>query len=148
MNQKDFSTTIVVTQTPEQVFKAINNPCDWWAGEIEGDSSKLNDEFSYRYKEIHYSKQRVIEMIPNRKVVWLITESNLNFTKDPSEWTGTKVSFEIVDKDGETELRFSHLGLIPEVECFDACSGAWTQLIQQGLFSLITKGESAQISLG
>nr|WP_067056402.1 SRPBCC domain-containing protein [Mucilaginibacter sp. L294] len=148
MKAHDFTTTLLVDQSPAAVFNAINNVRDWWSGEIEGSSAKLNDEFTYRYKEFHLSGQRVVEMIPDQKVVWLVTESSLNFTEDRNEWTGTKISFEITEKDGKTELRFSHLGLVPEIECFDSCSGAWTQLIQEGLFSLITTGKSEKVDFG
>jgi hypothetical protein len=48
MKKQYFSTTIVVDQTPEQVFDAINNPRNWWSGEIEGNTARLHDEFTYR----------------------------------------------------------------------------------------------------
>ena len=147
MKTHDFTTTFLVDQSPKEVFNAINKPQNWWPGEIEGSSAKLNDEFTYRYKEIHFSKQRVVEMIPDQKVVWLVTDSNLNFTKDINEWTGTKISFEITEKNGKTELRFSHIGLVPDIECFNDCSGAWTQIIHQSLASLITSGEGRQLVL-
>jgi len=152
MTTTDFSTTILVNQTPEEVFNAINNPAAWWSGEIKGSTEKLNDEFTYRYKDLHFSNQRIVEMIPGQKVVWLVTESMLNYAEDKSEWTGTKIIFEIDERDDKsdsyrTKLRFSHLGLVPEVECFDSCSNAWTQLIQQSLFNLITTGETDLIAL-
>ncbi len=106
MKTSDFSTTILVDKSPEEVFHAINNVGGWWSGDIEGRSTKLNDEFTYRYKDIHFSKQRVVEMIPDQKVVWLITDSNLNFTKDAHEWIGTKISFEITEKDGKNGTSF------------------------------------------
>lgn len=77
MTTADFSTTILVDQTPKEVYDAINNPRAWWSGEIEGNTDKLNDEFTYRYKDLHLSKQRIVEMIPGKKVVWLVTESQL-----------------------------------------------------------------------
>ncbi len=80
-------------------------------------------------------------------MVWLVTDSRLNYTEDVNEWTGTKISFEITEKDGKTELRFSHIGLVPEIECFDSCSGAWTQLVHQSLASLITSGEGRKLVL-
>jgi len=147
MTTSDFTTTIVVDQTPKQVFSAINNPQDWWSGEIKGSTEKLNDEFSYRYKELHFSKQRIVEMIPDQKVVWLVTESIINYAEDKSEWTGTKISFEISEQDNKTQLRFTHLGLDPEIECFDSCSNSWSRLIQQSLFSLITTGKVEPIRL-
>ena len=148
MNKQDFTTTIVVDQTPEQVFNAINNPQAWWSGKITGDTDKLNDEFTYRYKDLHMSKQRIIEMIPNRKVAWHVTESQINYAEDKREWTGTKMIFEISELDNKTQLRFTHLGLDPEIECFESCSNSWSQLIRQGLFSLITTGKGEEIFLG
>ncbi|MDB5285212.1 MAG: hypothetical protein JWR05_161 [Mucilaginibacter sp.] len=147
MKTHNFTTTLLVGQSPKEVFNAVNKPQNWWSGEIEGSSAKLNDEFTYRYKEIHFSKQRVVEMIPNQKVVWLVTDSRINYTEDINEWTGTKISFEITEKDSKTELRFSHIGLVPEIECFDSCSSTWTQLVHQSLASLITSGEGRQLVL-
>lgn len=148
MTTSDFTTTIVVDQTPKQVFNAINNPRAWWSGEIKGSTEKLNDEFTYRYKDLHLSKQRIVEMIPGKKVVWLVTESQINYAEDRREWTDTKISFEISEKDNKTQLRFTHLGLVPGIECFDSCSNSWSQLIQQGLLGLITTGRGKKILLG
>jgi len=147
MKTHDFTTTLLVDQSPKEVFNAVNSPQNWWSGEIEGSSVKLNDEFTYRYKEIHFSKQRVVEMIPEQKVVWLVTDCCFKYTEDINEWTGTKISFEITEQGGKTELRFSHIGLVPEIECFESCSGAWTQLVHQSLASLITSGEGRQLVL-
>ncbi len=147
MTTTDFSTALLVDQTPQEVFDAINNPPAWWSGEIEGHTNKLNDEFTYRYKELHLSKQRIVEMIPGKKVVWLVIESQINYAEDKSEWTGTKISFEIAEQDSKTQLRFTHLGLDPGIECFDSCSNSWRQLIQQSLFSLITTGKAEPIRL-
>ena len=147
MKTSDFTTSILVDQTQKEVFDAVNNPQIWWSGDIAGSSEKINDEFTYRYKDIHYSKQRIVEMVPDQKVVWLVTESQLNFTADVSEWTGTKIIFEISNEDNKTRLNFTHQGLYPEIECFDACSGAWSQIIQQSLFSLIRTGKVEQLNL-
>jgi hypothetical protein len=145
MMTKDFTSTILVDKTPKEVFNAINNVRGWWQGEIAGNTDKLNDEFTYRMNELHFSKQKVVELIPYKKVVWLITESKLNFVRNKSEWTGTKISFEISEKNNKTQLRFSHFGLIPEIECFGGCSNAWSELVQKSLFSLITTGKGKNV---
>jgi len=141
MKTSDFTTTISVDQTPQEAFDAINNVRDWWPGEIEGNTTKLNDEFSYRYKKMHYSNQKLVEVIPGKKVIWLVTESSLNFVENKSEWTGTKIIFEIFENDNKTQVRFTHQGLVPQFECFDACSNAWTDIIRDGLRALITTGK-------
>ena len=147
MATTDFTTTIVVDNTPKEVFNAINNVRGWWQGEFEGNSEKLNDEFIYRMEEVHYSKQKETELIPNEKVVWLITDSKLNPLKfkDESEWTGTKIIFEISQKNNKTQVRFTHVGLIPTFECYGDCSWAWGQLIEESLFNLITTGKGINV---
>jgi hypothetical protein len=143
--QTDFTTIILVNQTPDEVFNAINNVRGWWQGEIEGSTNKLNDEFTYRMKEFHFSKQKLVEVIPDKKIVWLVTESQLNFIKDKNEWTGTKIIFDISEINNKTQLRFTHQGLVPKIECYNDCSNGWSQLIQQSLFSLITTGKGKKI---
>ena len=141
MTTTDFTTTLVVDQTPEDVFNAVNNVRGWWSEEIEGGTEKLNDEFTYHYKDVHISKMKLIEVIPNEKVVWLVMDNHFNFTKDRSEWKGTRISFEISQKDNKTQIRFTHLGLVPEYECYDICRDAWSNYIRNSLRSLITTGE-------
>jgi ribosome-associated toxin RatA of RatAB toxin-antitoxin module len=143
--QTDLTIIILVNQTPKEVFDAINNVSAWWQGEVEGGTNKLNDEFTYRMKEHHFSKQKIVEMIPDKKVVWLVTESQLNFINNKNEWAGTKISFEISEINNKTQLRFTHIGLVPDVECYGACSNGWNQLIKQSLFSLITTSEAKKV---
>jgi hypothetical protein len=141
----NFTTTFFVNETPKQVFDTVNNVRGWWQGKIEGKTDKLNEEFTYRMQEFHFSKQKVVELIPNEKVSWLVTDSKLNFIKDKSEWTGSTIIFEISEINNKTQLRFTHVGLWPKIECYDSCSNAWTKLIQQSLFSLITTGKGVDI---
>ncbi|HEY6143205.1 MAG TPA: SRPBCC domain-containing protein [Flavobacterium sp.] len=147
MGVANFSTTILVDNSAKEVFDAINNVRAWWQGEIEGNTDQLNEEFIYRMEEIHFSKQKVVELMPNEKVIWLVTDSKLNPLKfkDESEWTGTKIIFEIIEIKNKTQLRFTHLGLIPTFECYGDCSWAWGQLIEESLFSLITTGKGKNV---
>ena len=141
MNTPDFTTTILVNQAPEQVFNAINNVRGWWSEEIEGSTEKLNDEFKYHFEDLHRCKIKLIEVVPGKKVVWLVLDNYFKFTKDKTEWTGTKIIFEITKKDNQTQVRFTHLGLVPEYECFEVCKNGWTHYIQQSLLGLVTTGK-------
>lgn len=141
MENQSFTTTLLVDQTPEAVFNAVTNPRGWWSEEIAGGTAKLNDEFNYHFQDIHLSKMKLTEVVPNKKVVWLVMDNQFNFTKDKSEWTGNKIVFEITQKDNKTQLQFTHQGLVPAYECYDACSNGWTHYIGKSLLDLITTGK-------
>jgi hypothetical protein len=138
MTTSDFTTTLLVDQTPEEVLNAINNVRGWWSENIDGGTEKLNDEFIYQYKDVHYCKIKVIELVPNQKVGWLVLDNYFKFTEDKSEWKGTKIIFDISQKDNQTEIRFTHEGLVPQYECYEICREAWTNYIQDSLLGLIT----------
>lgn len=144
MTSRDYTTRIRVNATPERVFDAINDVRGWWAGEIEGETSRIGDEFTYRYENFHTSKQRVTELVRGNRIVWIVLSSELNFIEDKSEWNGTRIEFDLARQGDETEIRFTHAGLNPEVECFEACSNAWGFLIGTSLRAFIEtgKGES------
>jgi Activator of Hsp90 ATPase homolog 1-like protein len=141
MTTTDFTTTILVSQTPEDVFNAINNVRGWWSEEIEGSTDKLNETWTYHYEDRHRCKMKIIEFIPYKKVVWLVEENYFDFTNDKTEWTGNKIIFEITEKEGKTQLQFTQSGLVPEYECYTICQGAWTTYIQKSLQNLITTGK-------
>jgi hypothetical protein len=141
IHSRDFVVAFSVDQSPEEVFDAVNNVRGWWSEEIEGDTDRLGAAFEFHYQDIHRSTQKITEFVPGRKVAWLVTDAQLNFVKDKSEWEGTEVVFEITKKGDKAELRFTHAGLVPAFECYDACSGAWGFYVGDSLRSLITTGK-------
>ena len=141
MENKDLTITILVDATPKQAFDAINNVRGWWSEEIEGDTDKLNAVFDYHYKDVHRCKMKITELVPDKKVVWLVLENHFNFIQDNSEWVGNKISFEISEKDGKTQVHFTQFGLVPQYECYDVCDEAWTNYITRSLRDLITTGK-------
>ncbi len=122
MKSQNYSTAFTVDQTPEEAFAAINNVRGWWSGNIEGN-------------------KKITESIHGKKIVWLVLDSHLNFIEDKTEWNGTKITFDIAKKGDKTEVRFTHMGLTPEVECYGACSNAWGGYINRSLRRLIAKGK-------
>jgi len=136
-----FSTTFLVDQTPKEVFNAVTNPRGWWSEEIEGNTAKLNEEFLYHFKDVHVTKLKLIEVVPDKKVVWLVLDNYFDFTEDKTEWKDTKIIFEITEKEGKTQLQFTHLGLVPDYECYKICFDAWSNYINNSLRNLIVTGK-------
>jgi Activator of Hsp90 ATPase homolog 1-like protein len=145
MKNQNFTAAFSVYQSPEEVFDAINNVCEWWSEEIGGRTDTLGAEFEFRHKDDHRSTQKITEFVPGKKVVWHVSDAQLNFVKNKSEWNGTDVVFEIAKKGDKTELRFTHVGLVPAFECYGGCSGAWGFYVNESLRSLITTGKGQPI---
>lgn len=141
MKSRDFTATICVDQTPEEAFKAINNPRAWWSEEIEGITDQINGEWSYHYEDVHRCSMKIIELVPYKKVTWLVTDNYFNFTTNKKEWIGTKVIFEISKKGTQTQIDFTHLGLVPDYECYEICDNAWSGYIKNSLYDLISSGK-------
>lgn len=144
MTTKNYTTTFTTDKTPKQVFDAINNVRGWWSGDITGKTDKLGAHFTYRYEDMHVSKQKITEFVPGKRVVWHIVDGSLNFLKDKTEWTGTDIVFDITRKDGKTKATFTHVGLVSQFECYEACSDAWGTLVKINLRKLINTGEDQQ----
>ena len=141
MDNQNFSTTIVVQQPPSEVYKAINNPRAWWSEEIEGITDQVDAEWNYQFGDNHRSKMKVIEMIPDKKIVWLVEENYFKNAKDQTEWVGNKISFDISKQADKTKLVFTQFGLLPSDDCYNACQWAWTGFVHKSLQSLITTGK-------
>ncbi len=139
--ERDYSTSYTVEQSPDEVYAAVLDVRSWWTGEVEGRTDEVGAEFTYRHPPQHYSRQRVTELEPGRRVVWQVTDSLLSFVSDPAEWTGSEIVFDIVPVGRGAELRFTHVGLVPDVECFGACSTAWLHYVDGSLHSLVTTGK-------
>jgi hypothetical protein len=115
VNTKDYTIVFTVNQSPKEVFDAINNVRRWWSEDIDGPTDKLGSEFKFRHQDLHRSTQKITEFVPDKNVVWHVLDSQINFVKDRTEWKGTDIVFEISKKNDETELRFTHVGLVPTI---------------------------------
>ena len=99
----NFTTTLFVDQTPDEMFAAINNVRGWWGEDVEGSTDSLG-EFTYRHEDIHRCTIRVTELVPGERVVWHVVDNFFAFTEDETEWKGTEVRFEIARSGDKTEL--------------------------------------------
>lgn len=141
MNNQDFTTTILVDQTSRQAFDAITNVRGWWSEEIDGGTAELNDVFLYHYKDVHICKVKLEEVVPEEKVTWRVLNNYFSFVEDKTEWTDTRITFDIFREDNKTAVRFTHWGLVPDYECYHVCFDAWSNYVNNSLRSLITTGK-------
>lgn len=140
-DQKNFTTSFRVTQSPDAVYEAAKNFRAWWSESIEGPTDELDQPFFYHYKTVHLCRLKPTEMIPGKKLVYTVLANEFNFTTDKSEWVGTRLVFDISRDGDSTVLTFTHEGLVPGYQCYEVCRDAWMSYIQGSLKSLIETGK-------
>jgi hypothetical protein len=135
MKNQNFQYRFTTSKPTNEVFTHLINPKNWWVGlygeTIKGKCEDINDEFSFSAGDgVHFTNHKLIELIADKKIVWLVTESNLSFLKNTNEWAGTKICFDIEKVGEKTKITFTHDGLIPQIECYGVCSSVWTQYLK------------------
>ena len=141
MENQDYTVSLMVNANAEETFDGINRVSKWWNKNLEGSSEKQDDEFTVRFGDVHYSRQKLVEVVPGKKIVWLVTDSLLNFIEDKQEWTNTKICFELSEQDNKTQIQFTHTGLVPRVECYEACERGWDGHVTNSLVRFINEGK-------
>lgn len=139
-NLQDFSLSLTVKASAKETMKKISQVGSWWAKNFNGHAVKLNDKFSVHFGDT-YVDFRISEVIPDKKITWLVTDCNLHWIKDKSEWNNTEVVWSLTEKDGKTKIDFVHKGLTPESECYESCEPGWTHHLKDSLLKLIENGK-------
>jgi uncharacterized protein YndB with AHSA1/START domain len=144
MNDQSFTTTLSVDASPAEAFAAISDVRGWWSQDVDGPTDAVGAEFAYRGNQdgvnLHRARIRVEELVPGERVVWHVVDNWMSFIDDQREWTDTRIVFEISPTRDGSQIRFTHVGLVPSYECHDVCVDAWTFFVRDSLRSLLTDG--------
>lgn len=140
MGNKNFHTTIKVNTSAAETIKKISQVNKWWAKNFKGKAEKLNDTFKVQFGET-FVEFKVSELVPNKKVVWKVTDCNLHWINNKKEWNNTEVVFEISEKENDTQINFTHIGLVPGVECYSDCEVGWNGHLKNSLVKFINEGK-------
>ncbi len=140
MENQDYTATITVSQPANEAFAAINSVSEWWTENTDGDSKNRNDVFTVHFGNDSFVTHQLVEVVPDKKVVWLVTDCYLPWLTNKQEWTNTKMSFDLSTENNSTVIRFTHIGLVPQAACYDMCVKGWDQYIKGSLLQLITQG--------
>ena len=113
---------VQLSATPEAVFKALTTSkgiAGWWAK-----SNRLWKENADEFLSVDFGQvkklMRVEKTTPLSGLIWNVLECTLH------EWPGTRITFNITPaSDGGSLLKLEHIGLNPQLECFESCSSGW-----------------------
>lgn len=138
--KQDFNLSLTVKASAKETMKKIGQVDLWWAKKFKGRADKLKDAFSVYFGDT-YVDFKISEVIPDKKIVWRVTDCNLHWIKEKKEWKNTEVIWSLTEKDGKTRIEFVHKGLTPESECYEGCKPGWTHHLKDSLVKLIEKGK-------
>ncbi len=141
MENKNYHRTIVVNASAEEAMKKISQINCWWKKDFSGSAEKLNDNFTVPFTEPSFVDFVVSEFMPGKKTVWKVTDCYLPWFQDKKEWNNTEVVFQLSEENGKTKIDFTHIGLVPEVECYSVCEKGWDGHVTKSLASFINEGE-------
>ena len=140
MANNNFHKIIKVNASAEEAIKKISQVNKWWAKKVKGKTEKLNDKFTTDFGETFVDFQ-ISELVPNKKIVWKVTDCNLHWINNKKEWNGNEIVFEISAKKNLTQIDFTHTGLVPGAECYEDCKLGWTEHVTVSLVRFINEGK-------
>ena len=142
MVTQDYTCSIEAGVPAKEAYDKIARVPEWWAKNFEGSARKAGDRFTVRWGETFVTFE-ISEAVPDSRVVWEVVDCYLPWLKDKTEWTGTRVAWEILSSGGKTTVTMIHHGLTPEVECYGSCEKGWNQYFQGSLLRFLTEGTGA-----
>lgn len=140
MKKENYQAIITVNKPANVCMNAINQVQDWWTAGFEGEASKINNCFKVDFGKT-FVDFRVTESDPEKKLTWLVTDCYIQGIKDNFEWKGTTVVWELKPIKEGTEITMTHIGLVPDVECFEMCQKGWNFYVKTSLFKLLSEGK-------
>jgi hypothetical protein len=137
--QADYHADIVVPGSARHATDAISQVSSWWTENTKGNSKNTGDEFLVPFGET-YSRFKVTDYIPGKKIRWLVLDCNLHWMKNKKEWKDTEILWEISSSGDSTRIDMTHIGLVPGIECFEDCNKGWDHYVKKSLYKLLTEG--------
>ena len=120
------------TEKVYQTLTSLEGNKGWWDSEAKGDAKKGGLLTFFKQVDM-----KVLETKPNELVKW-------KCVKGPAEWLNTEISFQLVHKQDQTFVLFSHAGWVEPVEFMHHCSTKWaTFLLSLKAFVESGKGRPA-----
>ncbi|AWW28758.1 SRPBCC domain-containing protein [Echinicola strongylocentroti] len=78
----------------------------------------------FDFDEGYITKMKVLELSENERVLWECVDSD-------EEWIGTKISFELIEKDGITDVVLKHYDWRELTDFYRFCNYHWAMFLKR-----------------
>ena len=141
MKEQAYHSSFTANSSPREAFEKISRVSEWWSKNFEGKSQKQNDVFTVRFSNGDMYTAKVSETLPDTKIIWEVIDAYQGWVKEPTEWVGTKIIWEVIPQKEGVEVEMTHIGLVPELECFNQCTKGWNYLTLESLSKFLNEGK-------
>lgn len=128
----NYQNSLLVKSNRSSVYKALTEGIPkWWTKDFSGTSTVINDEFTVRFGAT-FKTMKVLELNPAKKVVWVCIDTLIDIPelKNNTEWTDTKIVWDLRAENKQTIISLTHIGLTPEVSCYEICEKGWELFLE------------------
>lgn len=136
---KNYQETIHVSAPQEACFQAVATQMGkWWTKSVEGGLGGVGDKVTTRFppnygfwtfKATSFERPGRIEMT--------CTDAHHKVECQPEEidqeWLGIKIIWEFKTVGDKTEIKMTHDGLTPTLECWRICLDGWNHFFKNSL---------------
>ncbi|WP_186328673.1 SRPBCC domain-containing protein [Bacillus sp. X1(2014)] len=143
---KDFHMNYSFPVSVEKLYEVVSTGegvRKWWT-QFANIGSEIGSTAEFRFpKAGFYVRAEISALHPNKLVEWKVFDSmhpEASGFSNLRDWEGTIIRFEMEEVSEENSiLKFSHIGLIEELECYRVCEKGWTSYLSS-LQQLLVSG--------
>lgn len=139
----DYQASITCPVSGECAYRAITEEMsDWWTS-MSGQFLEIGDCAKTDFGGESYWSFEARVLNEFARIELLCHDANHIHEGQPAEikeeWLGSTLIFDITEKNGETDIKFTHEGLAPSLLCFDVCKIGWDHYFLGELNNYLTK---------
>lgn len=102
----------------------------WWTASSDAGTA-VGEQITIRFGTT-FKVMRIEKLRPDAEVRWHVIDAQLDVPglTRTKEWVGTTITFQLESLSASvTRLSMEHIGLTPQVECYELCSQGWIQFL-------------------
>ncbi len=93
----------------------------WWTNNTSA-KPEIGNINHFKFGSEYFNKMKVLELNYLKHITWECIDGD-------KEWIGTKLTFDLEEKENDTYLKFSHLNWPEESDFFGFCNHHWGRFL-------------------
>lgn len=143
---KNYQKTISCHVTAEQAYRAITEQMSQWWTPMSAQFLTIGDTAKTDFGGNSYWVFEVVRLEEYKNIELVCCEANHvheGLSSDiREEWLDTKLKFEIDEQSDMTNITLTHIGLTPDLLCFDICDAGWNHYFSESLKDFLNMSQA------